>query len=843
MTTIRYNNGPARPPLTNGYRTSGSGGSGRSFRCLILSLVFYSVLLTAMLLVRSIHVADDGAISLGSPQQAPPERMLEDEEKRKLKNEIRHKEEEISSLRKQIRATTNDGGEWRNRGEGRHPEVAKTTMKADNNAADGRPARARKPHPRTEYTPKSFPVAGIDLATYGIDNEADAEANSNAKINDEKEPPYRLFDTFDLSPHLPTGSDETSWSWSTLLHLRRSQRNLHLAFYADKVALKRYLPTISIPIPIQYHNRYRSELPENDAFDPLGGEVGSVLELIPREMSYVAKASHWRGSDGVVLIRYLPPDDDEMTEQGRTWIGRYDAKMKEAEEGQDLPLKTAKYLVKKFKERVKRGDGDDNDGHDNDENNSPPWALTQVSPGMIVEERITLWDNDKRPAMQFQCLVIWGRLFIARWNRGQSLWGLVDRDGQVFNEWDGAHDDHSDLPPWVDWDEVVRLAERVGANKDMIRVDVFVGVSADARNLESLETASDEARRNAVRIVVSDCELAPPALELEKDPAILEEAARLWIAGYKMGNYQAVPNTEVPDEFQTTGRLSAPKMSKVWMKTQFTLSEFPSMGVNLATYKMPPSETDDIGENEEDFELYDNFNIADKITGNENWWDLVAYRRELATPGLNFYVDKVAQRRWLPTVGMPIPRPFLCRYASELPVPSRNSGIPDERVTIKTMLPQESSYAAKPSHTSCSDGVWLVKHEDGVTKISDRGHTMKEADDGALDKIAASLAKNLHEDPRELESVALKTVSHGFVVEERFTSIEGDDGPAMEFKIFCFWGRVWCEYSSFVIIRINCVAYVDTMQYFQSHCSRLNSTILCFSGQLATRKHSIWPIE
>ena len=71
---------------------------------------------------------------------------------------------------------------------------------------------------------------------------------------------------------------------------------------------------------------------------------------------------------------------------------------------------------------------------------------------------------------------------------------------------------------------------------------------------------------------------------------------------------------------------------------------------------------------------------------------------------------------------------------------------------------------------------------------------MKEADDDALDKIALSLAESLREDARALESIALKTVAHGFVVEERFTSIEGDDRPAMEFKIFCFWGRVWGKF-------------------------------------------------
>lgn len=46
------------------------------------------------------------------------------------------------------------------------------------------------------------------------------------------------------------------------------------------------------------------------------------------------------------------------------------------------------------------------------------------------------------------------------------------------------------------------------------------------------------------------------------DKELPEEAARLWIAGYKMGNYKVVPNTEVPDEYLRTGKLS--KDSSKW---------------------------------------------------------------------------------------------------------------------------------------------------------------------------------------------------------------------------------------------------------------------------------------
>ena len=37
------------------------------------------------------------------------------------------------------------------------------------------------------------------------------------------------------------------------------------------------------------------------------------------------------------------------------------------------------------------------------------------------------------------------------------------------------------------------------------------------------------------------------------DENICEEGARLWIAGYKMGNHRIIPNTEVPAAFLETG--------------------------------------------------------------------------------------------------------------------------------------------------------------------------------------------------------------------------------------------------------------------------------------------------
>jgi hypothetical protein len=99
-------------------------------------------------------------------------------------------------------------------------------------------------------------------------------------------------------------------------------------------------------------------------------------------------------------------------------------------------------------------------------------------------------------------------------------------------------------PTWFDWPHMVEIAQRLGANKDMFRTDIFVGVPAGAAK-------SGEERRKAIKYAVSESELHPTTVFT--DDILAEEAARLWIAGYKTGIYHIVPNTEVPQEFIDTG--------------------------------------------------------------------------------------------------------------------------------------------------------------------------------------------------------------------------------------------------------------------------------------------------
>ena len=85
--------------------------------------------------------------------------------------------------------------------------------------------------------------------------------------------------------------------------------------------------------------------------------------------------------------------------------------------------------------------------------------------------------------------------------------------------------------------------------------------------------------------------------------------------------------------------------TKVWEKTNGTLSHFEVGGINLARYKQKQvAEQTKVSPKAEPFELYEDFDIADQITGNESWDDLTAYRRLLERPSLSFYVDKAVDR-------------------------------------------------------------------------------------------------------------------------------------------------------------------------------------------------------
>ncbi|OEU11083.1 hypothetical protein FRACYDRAFT_246188 [Fragilariopsis cylindrus CCMP1102] len=197
-----------------------------------------------------------------------------------------------------------------------------------------------------------------------------------------------------------------------------------------------------------------------------------------------------------------------------------------------------------------------------------------------------------------------------------------------------------------------------------------------------------------------------------------------------------------------------------------------------------------------DYELFHDFDLSLKLTGNESWIDLLALRRDSTSRSLSFYVDKVAYKRYL-----------LNQYS----------------------ILHIDNYAAKPTHLSCSGGVWII-HNDIQNNITYVGNGKKKmvphntnpapklskSSSSITTIIANDISQNLNKVQDKcgstvLESYALRNVKPGVVVEERFTQpsslsfsidneaeadTENDNENlllkgGMEFKVFTIWGRAW----------------------------------------------------
>jgi hypothetical protein len=162
------------------------------------------------------------------------------------------------------------------------------------------------------------------------------------------------------------------------------------------------------------------------------------------------------------------------------------------------------------------------------------WALKQVEPGIVIEDLWSRRDHRDLPPFEFCIFVVWGRVYagvLYDVTDDRDLFGFFYRDGSAvpgcpFSE---------RIPEWVPWDELVAFAESLGANKDMIRIDMFVGVPRYSHEKVNLQ------------IAVSESEILPTTIFC--NPFMVNELARLWLAGYKIGNFETIPNTEVPDDY------------------------------------------------------------------------------------------------------------------------------------------------------------------------------------------------------------------------------------------------------------------------------------------------------
>ena len=358
--------------------------------------------------------------------------------------------------------------------------------------------------PHTNFTVTEFVVAGYNLADY--------VGPSTVQKMDEDAALFELFENFDISD-LVTGNE----NWDEMITHRQRLERPSLCFYIDKVARKRWLPVMGYKQPKPYALVYAND------FKGTEEEVLTAFQqLLPSETDYVAKPSHMSSTKGTWITSH-------DKESGKTRFSQIAMVLSDDKDPEQMTNAVARSITQNFKEGP----------HDFES-----WLLKNVNPGAIVEERYTDLTNEDAPPVEFNVFTIWGKMWTGQYNfvSNQNRWcgGFFYRNGTA------SVGSARSLPTWIDWPRVVEIAEELGANKDMFRTDIFVGVPA---GVKSGKTSGE--RRKAVKYAVSECELYPTTVF--HDAGLSEEAARLWIAGYKTGIYRTIPNTEVPQEFIDTG--------------------------------------------------------------------------------------------------------------------------------------------------------------------------------------------------------------------------------------------------------------------------------------------------
>ena len=378
--------------------------------------------------------------------------------------------------------------------------------------------------PKHDFRFSEFEVAGVNLAAYDGGGGRLVEETKPAKRTT-KEEPFELFDDFDLSDMI-VGNE----TWKDLVRYRRDVKRQSLCFYVDKVARKRWLPSVGLPGPKTFLLKYASELTESGRIED---EQKTILDQLPRKRDYAAKPTHLSCSGGVWLTKTTSGGSNKNT----TMFITHGTKPFQAADNHFELKQIADSLARDLHEGPRCGKVTES------------WALENVKPGVMIEERFTTVEgDDDAGGMEFKVITIFGRVWLAQWRPGVStVRAFIHRNGTTL---DWEKESSEPLPDWVDWPRIVAMAEQLGAHKDMFRTDIFVGVPAGSVPAG----ASKEERLAAVQYVVSETEIHPTPLKGTDE--IFKEAGRLWLAGYKIGNYRVVPDTEVPPDFLENGSLA-----------------------------------------------------------------------------------------------------------------------------------------------------------------------------------------------------------------------------------------------------------------------------------------------
>lgn len=323
--------------------------------------------------------------------------------------------------------------------------------------------------PKSQQTYSEFTVAGRNLAEYGFVEQSDHSSGKN-----ESEGAFDLLEDFDISDQIK-GNE----SLMELLAYRHTLKRQSLSFYVDKIARKRWLPSQGFDQPKQFFNAYKSELTTTQE---TSDEINAIMKQLENQTDYVAKSTHQSTGYGSWIVGY-----DSETGVARC-SRRADVLDDETVTAEEIAAEAASGLAQSLNEEAPCFES---------------WALFNVHPGLVVEERFTHVNCEDCPPDEFNLFTVWGRVWSAKLNvLGEDGYdsGWIHRNGTV------GHGSHlHKYPEYVDFPRLVAMAETLGANKDMFRTDVFVGVPAGAVK----KGATPEERAAAVKYAVSECEIYP----------------------------------------------------------------------------------------------------------------------------------------------------------------------------------------------------------------------------------------------------------------------------------------------------------------------------------------------
>lgn len=155
--------------------------------------------------------------------------------------------------------------------------------------------------------------------------------------------------------------------------------------------------------------------------------------------------------------------------------------------------------------------------------------------------------------------------------------------------------------------------------------------------------------------------------------------------------------------------------------------------------------------------LKEEFDISSYWHEGMTWKEFLKIRNSLKREGLIKYVDKIEQQKMAHAAGLETPKTYIA---------SR------EKVPIVDLIAGLSSYVAKATHLSLSEGLIIVK--DGIHMLTGKPITPEH--------VQRRLFSSLKRKPRNVESWALHHVPPGYLIEEYIPQ-------RMEVKIQTIWGK------------------------------------------------------